>query len=185
MNTLTKLLFACTLIFSFIACGDDDNSSNKNSLDGSWTAVEFAADVESSSTGVGINIISKTSVTGSDLNYDLVFDGSNWTTEGAYSYDISIELSGQTPITSIESVTDVNGSGTFSVDEDVMTIDGSFFTFMYNGQTIADTNGPQMANYEINSAGQLVFEQNETTEMTTPEISTSTSTVSKSVWERK
>lgn len=186
MKNLLKLLFVSTLFFSITSCGSDSESeSEKTELEGTWTAVEFSADVESNTTGDGFSSSSNIAVVGTSLDYDLNFDGSKFTTEGAYSYSVTQEISGQQPVISNESVSDVNGTGTYSIDGQTMTIDGSFYTLEYNGLQLATGNGEQMVDYEINSEGQLVFDQDETTSSEAGDFVTTTTTVSRSVWEKK
>ena len=184
MIKLTKLLFAFSLLFVLASCGNDDDPESVT-LEGTWKAISFDADVEISSTFNGTTTASKTIVTGANLDYELTLDDPNWTTSGDYTYTVDITVDGTPFQNSTETLTNISGLGTYSVDGNMMTINGSFFEYELNGMTSTSMSDTQTVEYEINSDGQLVFTQDEEIETTASGVTSISKIKSTSVWEKQ
>ncbi len=184
MVKLTKLFFALTLIAFMSACSSDDNDDSTE-LEGTWNAISFSFDVNASTEASGQTTESTVSALGSNFDYSVVFTSDAFTTSGGYDIQTS-GTSGTVTIPSTSSTyTDVDGSGTYSTSGDEITLNGSFYSFDYNGAPYTAANGPQTANYEINSDGRLIISQNETMTTTTSGVTSTTTIVSSSTWEKQ
>jgi len=181
MKKTFQLLFLCLFTLSIFSCGDDDEMSV---LDGTWTAQSSEFDVTTTTTTNGSNFSSQSVGSTTAIDYDLVFTGSNFTTSGSYTYDVTTSVDGSVVNSGSNPVSDVSGAGTYSVDGSVITINGSFFELEFNGQPLVGANGPQMANFTING-DILTFNQNETTTSMEGGAASTSTIVSTSVWERQ
>lgn len=184
MIKLSKLLFLASLLIFMSACGDDDEPENA-ALEGTWKAISFNADVESTTEFSGTTTSSQSVITGNDLNYELNLNDPNWTTSGDYGYNVNTTVDGQTLQDEDLAVSNVSGSGTYSVSGNMMTINGSFFEFEFNGMTMTSMSDSQTVEFEINSDGQLVFTQDEEMESTTSGVTSISTVKSTSVWEKQ
>lgn len=183
MLNLTKLLFALTLILSLGACNSDDDP-NPSDLEGTWTAVSFSANVMSTSDFNGNEFTSTVDVVGSEFDYDLTFTDAAFTTSGGYTLDIDFDAGGSSQ-SSTDTYTNVSGNGTYATTDTEMTINGSFFTFEFNGMPFLTADDTQTADYEINEDGDLIFTQNETMTSTQSGSTTTSVVVSSSKWVRQ
>lgn len=179
-----KFLFVSLIIFSLSSCGDDDMSS-PDPLIGTWKAESFNFTVESTSTVSGTETTVSTVGEGSNLDYELEFTESTFATSGGYSYSISSELDGMVISSTDETVSNVSGSGTYSTSGDLMTIDGSFFEFTFNGADLSSIQGAQTVNFEIQSDNTLIFTQNEQSTTTTQGVTVTSNVVSTSTWKKQ
>jgi len=185
MIKLTKILFALSLLLFVTACGSDDDGPDTNDLLGTWVAVSFEGDIESTSEFSGTTTTSEINFIGSNIDYRLTFTENAWTTAGGYDATVTSTVNGMSGGAIPSSQTGVSGSGNYSINGNVMTIDGSFFELTSNGVPVTAIGEAQMADFEINSDGELVFTQDEVIESTDSGV-TSTSTVkSNSVWRRE
>lgn len=185
MLKLTKLFFALSLIAFMSACSNDDDASSSTELEGTWKAVSFSLNTNTSTEVMGSTVESVVTALGSNFDYSLVFTSAAFTTSGGYDLETSGSTAGQaiTPMTS--SYSDVDGAGTYTTSGNEMTVNGSFFTFDFNGVPYTGSNGPQTVNYEINSNDQLVFTQDETTTTTTSGTTVTATVTSSSTWEKQ
>ena len=184
MKKYTNILFLFVLALGVISCGDDDPAKPVSDVDGAWTAIEYTANVRTDISG---QVTSNTVIdlVGENLDYDLTFTDSDWTTSGGYVQTVEMTVDGTVVQQTSDTFSNVGGSGTFSVNGSTMTVEGSFFSFMFNGVDYSSGNGPQEANYEINSAGELVFSQEVTSQTNQGGISTTSVVNSVSKWVRK
>jgi len=186
MIKLSKLLFFCSALFLITACGNDDDAAPVNSdLEGTWEAVSFEFVAETSSEFAGTTTDVLTQLEGSNMNYELTFTSDAFTTSGSYDIELQTSLDGSPQQTQSQSYTNVDGSGTYSADGSVMTINGSFFNLTVNGVSYSGANGAQMADYEINAAGNLVFTQDQTVTDNSGGANTTSKQTSSSVWRKK
>ena len=185
MIKLTKMLFALSLLVLVTACGGDDDGPSTNDLLGTWVVVSFDGDIESTTTFDGTTTTSEVAILGSNLDYRVTFTETAWTTAGGYDVTNTTSVNGMPPATLTSSNTNVSGSGTYSINGNVMTIDGSFFEFETNGVPTAGTNGPEMADFEINSNGQLVLSQDKTIESNQSGVVSTTTIKTTSVWRKE
>jgi hypothetical protein len=192
MKKLFPLLCLFTLLFAF-TCEDEpldfDAETSTDSdpeLLGEWNLVSFDASVSTTTNFQGQQISSDVDINSTTVNYTIDFTESNFNTSGSYSYIADITANGINIPAEPYTLTDVNGSGSYSVNGNEMTIDGSFFEFSFQGMDFEELQGEQTANFQITDNGQtLTFSQNETTTDTDPTGATVTSTqVSTSVWTR-
>jgi len=187
MKILSKFTFLslfATLILC--SCGDDEAMVVvDDDLNGTWTAKSWSANIESATTGGGLNQSVTSTFTGTSFGYDLTFDNGSFTTDGNYSYTFAITGSGINQNGS-EDVDNVNGNGTYTNTDTQLTLKGRIFEYEANGLvSVAASNEDTVLDYEINSDGDLVFTYDVV--MTDTQAGfTTTSTISDvSVWERK
>jgi len=169
--------------------GNDDNNNNNNnneaSLIGEWTATSFSANVTSTTSANGMDNVVEISITGMNLGYNLVFAESTYTTNGNYDAEYTTVINGQNNASGSDSYTGVMGSGNYSTNGNMMTIDGSFFELSVNGVDTSSLGGEQTTAYELSADGQtLTFNQNETETNNTGGVDVTTNIVSTSVWQK-
>ncbi len=181
MKLTFQMLFLCLFALSIFSCGDDDEVST---LDGTWTAVSSEFDVTNNSVVSGTAFSTQSTGTATDLDYDLVFTGSNFTTSGSYTYNVTTSVDGAVVSSGLNPVSDVSGAGTYTVDGSVITIEGSLFEVESNGQSILAANGPQTANFTI-EGDVLTFSQNEVITSEQSGVTSTSTIISTSVWERQ
>ena len=178
-------LFLLSLAIFLMACGGDDDPS-ANGIDGEWTAISFNADIESTFSSPDIQpVVSTFSIVASNLNYDLDLNGDNYTTMGDYTITQSGSTDGVSIPEQTSEFTNVSGSGNYTINGDVISVSGSFFELELDGVMMADISGPAEANWSINGDGQLTFSQNQNITQDIPGLTSTTSVVSTSVWERR
>lgn len=198
MKGLLKFMPVVLLAMLLVGCGGDDEMNemmdeemememeNSNSIEGEWTATFFEADIESVITFQdGQTNLTNGNVLGSDFSYDLMFEEDSWTTNGTYSSTATISVDGQEVSTGSIPVSNVEGSGDYSIDGSEITLTGTFFEVELNGTTTTNNPEAQSASFEINSDGQLVFRSEEIQESNEFDVNTKTIVVSTSIWERK
>jgi hypothetical protein len=193
MKKLSVLLCLFTLFFAFTCENepldfDAETAETETDLLGDWDLVEFDVQVSTSTDFQGQVISSDIDVYSTTVAYTVNFTGSNFTTNGSYSYVADIVANGMVVEGEPYTLEDVSGSGTYSVNGNEITIDGSFFEFTFEGMDFAELDGEQTAMFQITDNGQtLIFTQDDTTtETDTATGLTTTSTqVSSSVWTRQ
>lgn len=185
MSNRIKTLFALIIIVFVSACDSGGDEAPTTSLVGTWTAVSFSADVQSTTTFSGNSITSSSVITGSDFNYDVTFTETAFTTSGSYTQNSTISVTGQAEQTIISEVTGVSGSGSYTTTAEEITLNGSFYDLELNGMPVQAEGQEQTASYEINSNGELIFSQNETITLSESGVTSTVSIVSTSRWTRK
>ncbi len=185
MLKLSKLVFMFSLLLLMSACNKDDDGGSSSSLIDTWTAESFNAVIETTIDNSGTITTAKSTITGSNLSYDLTFTSNAFTTAGGYNIAVSTEVDGMVASSSDDAYTNVAGSGTYTTSGNVMTVNGTFFDFTFNGTNFAATSPTLSTNYEINSDGKLVFSQDETPTTTTSGITATSKITSTSVWVKK
>ena len=182
MTKLLKLSFAFSLLILVFSCGkDDDPVAAKGDLEGDWTATAFNATIETSSAGVQLSTLK---LTGTSFDYDLNLDGSNFTTSGGYSATQEVISAGVNQTTDVD-YANINGTGTYTTDGNMMTVNGAFFELQANGIPGTAGGETQNATYEINADGELIFNQDETVTETSNGFTVDAKIVSTSTWVRK
>lgn len=161
MTKLLKLSFAFSLLILVFSCGkDDDPVAARGDIEGTWTATGMVANVETNSSGN----TSTVDVTGSNFDYDLTFTADAFSTEGSYT-GTNVISSGGFNQTQVVEYTDIMGSGTYTIDGNVITTMGSFFDFDASGMGSSGNSEPQNAQFSIDG-DVLTMTQNETTTST-------------------
>lgn len=193
MKKLSVLLCLFTLFFAFTCENepldfDAESSQTDSDLLGDWSLVEFSVQVSTSTDFQGQVISSEIDIYSTTVDYNLNFTESNFTTNGGYSYVADIVANGMNVEGEPYTLENVSGSGSYSVNGNEMTIDGSFFEFSFEGMDFAELSGEQTATFEISDNGQtLVFSQDDTTTETDSAtgLTTTSTQVSSSVWARQ
>lgn len=197
MKKLLSLFCLFALLTAF-TCEDEplddgiDTGSNNGdtnvALIGSWDLTDFDVTLVTSTDIDGQSISSDIDIQSTEENYVLTFTESNFTTNGSYTYDSNVVVNGVTMSSEPYTLENVSGSGTYSTSGNVMTIDGSFFEFEFEGMDETSLQGEQTTTFSISADGQtLTFSQNETitqTEPTTGAVITNT-TSGGSVWTKQ
>ncbi|MDN3491558.1 hypothetical protein [Winogradskyella bathintestinalis] len=169
---------------------DSETDTGVNNVDiiGTWDLTDFDVTLTSSTEFNGQNLTSEIAIQSTEENYVLNLTPNNFTTNGSYAYDTNIIVNGETFSSEPYMLENVNGSGTYSINGNEMTIDGEFFEFEYEGSEEDTLNGEQTVMFTISADGQtLTFSQDETTSETDTisGIVTSNTTNSTSIWTRQ
>ena len=182
-NFTVLSLFAILFLFS---CGDDESMVVvDNDLNGTWTAKSWSANIESATSGGGLNQSVTSDFTGTSFAYDLTFDNGSFTTDGNYSYSFTITGSGLNQNGS-EDVSNVNGNGTYTNTDSQLTLQGRIFEYEANGLvSVAASNEDTVLDYEFNADGDLVFTYDVVMTDTQAGFTTTSTITDRSVWERK
>lgn len=161
---------------------DDDNNMNLTGIEGEWTAIEFSATTTTNSAGQVINA----QIVGTSLVYCLTLQGGQFQTNGNYILTTEATTSGVVIPTQTSNFENVEGTGTYIDNGTSLEIDGAFFEIDVNGMSITEvSNGPQTAEYSIDSEGNLVLIQNESISETVQGITVTADVQSSSTWARK
>lgn len=196
MKKLLPLFCLFTLLTAF-TCENEpldggfdlgENNNNNSELIGTWELVDFDVTLVSSSTFGDQSFTSDIAITSTEEDYTLNFTQNTFTTSGNYTYDTQVAVNGDTVSTDAYSMESVNGNGTYSTVNNVMTVDGSFFDFEFEGMDQSALQGEQTVTFSISNDGQtLTFSQDETTSQTDPATGnvTDNTTTSTSVWIRQ
>lgn len=159
-------------------------SDNNSSLIGSWMLVDMNADITSESSFQGIEFVSQFSVEIVESDYVLVFEESDYTVSGDYELMVSSTFDGDTT-TYTDSYTNVEGLGTYSTNGNIMTVDGSFIEFDFDGMPMEADQGEQSVEYTLSADGQtLTFNQDEVQNVNEGGVMSTTSVISTSVWQK-
>ncbi|GGW57474.1 hypothetical protein DFQ11_101773 [Winogradskyella epiphytica] len=196
MKKLLPLFCLFTLLTAFtcenepLDVGFDlgENNNNNSELIGTWELVDFDVTLVSSSTFGDQSFTSDIAIISTEEDYTLNFTQNTFTTSGNYTYDTQVAVNGDTVSTDAYSMESVNGNGTYSTVNHVMTVDGSFFDFEFEGMDQSALQGEQTVTFSISNDGQtLTFSQDETTSQTDPATGnvTDNTTTSTSVWIRQ
>ncbi|WP_435412536.1 hypothetical protein [Psychroserpens mesophilus] len=163
---------------------NNDNNNNNSSLIGSWVLVDMNADIIAESSFQGIEFSSQFSVEISDSDYVLVFEASDYTVSGDYELIVSSTFQNETT-TYTDSYTNVEGLGTYSTSGNIMTVDGSFIEFDFDGMPMEVDQGEQSVEYSLSADGQtLTFNQDEVQTTNEGGAMSTTDISSTSVWQK-
>lgn len=162
----------------------ENNDNNNSSLIGSWVLVDMNADIIAESSFQGIEFSSQFSVEISDSDYVLVFEASDYTVSGDYELMVSSTFQNETT-TYTDSYTNVEGLGTYSTNGNIMTVDGSFIEFDFDGMPMEVDQGEQSVEYSLSADGQtLTFNQDEVQTTNEGGAMSTTDISSTSVWQK-
>ena len=180
---LTKLLFGLLFFTLLSSCTEGiEDIVDENLLQGTWKAISFEAEIEAEYIYNGESSTMKTVVEGSDLDYEVTFDESTFSTNGEYTVTYTLTLDGEEFPPATHTATDVNGDGTYMVEGDTLTIDGVLYELEFNGIDYNAVDGVQSAEYTFNENGELVVIQSAVIETDQANVSGSATIVSNSVW---
>lgn len=194
MKKITFLL-SCFVLFSAFTCENESldndidsslpNSNNNALLLGEWRALEFSGNSHIESEFMGISLIQDVVFEGANMDYVLIFDGSNFTSEGSYDVVTTLTMDGQTIGPQTQSMTNVTGDGTYSISGNTITFDSALYEFdMVDGMDMA-SSGPQTATYLICADGQtLTIIQDDQQSINQAGVIATVATEASSVWER-
>lgn len=184
MKNLSKLFYFFAFALVLNSCGNNDDNED-DSLVGDWTVIEFSTGVSNSGNAGGTDFSISSTIVGENLDYDLSFTQSAFTTSGSYDATATVTVDGMSQPASTTSYTGVSGNGTYSVDGDMITVGGSFFDFEVDGVDLTALGGQQTVQFEIDDSGTLIFTQNETQEINQSGTMLTTVITSTSKWVRQ
>ncbi len=186
MIKLTKLFLAFSLLAFLSSCGGDDEPTvTDDSIIGTWKAVSFDAEIETTTDFFGTETTILSSIEGSNLDYEVTFDETTFMTNGSYDISYDVTFDGVEFPVPEQSVTDVSGDGTYSTDGNIITINGAFYELEANGVDYTALDEGQTAEFEINGNGELIITQDEEMETTQSGTTATVKVVSNSVWVRQ
>lgn len=191
-----SLLFSMFVLLTAFTCENEplegdfvseeiDNNNNNTSLVGTWTLVEFNADITSTTTFDGGEFVLDFSTELVTADYNLVFTETDYTVSGDYELMSTTIVNGELNDSYTDAYTDVFGEGVYSTNGSVMTINGSFLDFEVDGMPAAVDDVDQDADYTLSADGQtLTFFQDEEQLQNDNNLDASTTINSSSVWEK-
>lgn len=182
MSNRIKSLFVLILVVCISAC-ESGGESPTSGLEGTWSVQEFTAEVAVVISVGGIEINSTSSIVGSDLDYNLTFTETGFTTSGSYTVTNDYDLAGFMQ-TLTSTLSNVSGSGTYTSTNTELTLSNSFFNIEVNGMPLEGSGEAQTIAYEINSNGELIFSQSETITTTDSGATSTATTEAFSRWTR-
>ena len=177
-----KRIFILCMLFSIIACNDDDNATPENLAGTSWKAVEFESEVEITTNASTTNF--SYGFEGKNMDYVVTFDENTYSTEGSYDFETEFTSNGEVISNDTQAYTDVMGSGTYSTSNDTISFTGNFFKLEFNGQNLGLLQNTSTAKYEI-SGNQLIMTQNDVVEASQGSLTNTSTITSRSVWEKQ
>lgn len=159
LNIAPYLLIAF-LMFTVSSCdneplegdfGNAENSNNSELLIGDWDVMSFSATTASTMIFMDEEIVSSSIITGLEFDYIITFTDSEFSTNGDYQMNAVTELNGVIMDDTTMSYTDVNGSGSYSTNGNLITFDGLLFDLEIDGvdTSVFETN--QVATYQLSS----------------------------------
>ncbi|AUC76766.1 hypothetical protein [Olleya sp. Bg11-27] len=161
-----------------------DGENSPSSIVGTWALVSFNNTISSTGEVNGTTVESNTIVESMDTNYNMTFTAANtFNAAGNYGYNVNSTVNGQNSIQDL-SLDDVNGSGSYTVNGNEMTVNGAFFTLEFQGMDLAQAQGEQTLDFSITDNGQtLTFIQDTTETNTIPGGGSTTAVVTgTSIW---
>ncbi|MCH2194298.1 hypothetical protein [Kordia sp.] len=165
-----------------------NNTNNPGTLLGTWRAVSLEADIQTTTTILGIPISTTGTITGVDLDYTVTFTENTYVATGDYSIESSFSIAGEAPTTTTQSLTDQTNSGNYEdVGNNTIVTNDPFFTITTPGvDTSAITGEPQQLTYQLSADGQtLTFVQDQQEIQTQDGIEYSVDVSSVSVFSRE
>ncbi len=185
------------VVFSVIllsACSSDDEDTNPSpngsgdgqnasgtGLIGSWGLTDLR--VTSTSTTFGFETV--TQISGTNYNYNLMFEESSFSANGSYDVNLSSRLNGVEVFSTQQSIENANVTGDYTSTDNTITSSGGLFNISVNGSDLTQSSVSQTANYEINGSGNLVITQLLDVDTVINQVSTQISVSSNSTWGRK
>ncbi|MEN1784288.1 MAG: hypothetical protein AAGF77_04030 [Bacteroidota bacterium] len=161
----TTLIFVCL----FTACSEDENDNETidipDTLVGTWNLIAIDADTDISGTLADFEYDGAFESVGENLNYTVVFTETTYTVQGSYDIVTTGTLNGLPIDPSRDSTTDVLETGTYTYNDDGLTIDGQFYD-LGNEDLPEDLQIGQEFDITFNSNGNMVMSELFTSSMT-------------------
>ncbi len=162
LKPITLLAFSIFVI-TFISCDNEpldsgltERNDNTNAFIGDWEIVTFETETATEITFMGQTTTSDTEIDGLDMDYIVTFTENTFTTAGDYSMHLILTLNGMEMQNLIQSYNNVSGSGYYSTDGNILTTDGSFFEFEFQGVDTSEYSGPQTIQFAFSNGGQTL-----------------------------
>ena len=176
--------------------GSDDNGGDNNGGDssgdsqglvGDWHLISFEISINNSVEIAGQVTTTEFVAEEVESDYTLTFmDNGTYSTSGSYSLSTQVSVSGVQVSNSTDDYTNVSGSGNYSVNGSILTVDGSFFEVTYNGIDDSVLGGEQQMEYTLsNNNNTLTINQNQETEDNSSGANITSNVSAVSVWERQ
>ncbi len=176
-KAIALLLFGSFLFFS---CGGDDNE-----LEGAWEAISFRTELSSPTVIEVEAIVNNTIIESSNLDYVLTFNDGDYTVSG--SYDLTITNGSdltEEPIVAEQSYSGVFGGGTYTLDNEEITVMGQHSDLDLAEIPFLQSAGTATARYVLDGDMLSISQMEEI--MFESEGSISTTTIeATSTWRRK
>lgn len=193
MKKLTALL-SFLILFTAFTCEDeplDDAlvlgaSLSSSELIGEWQLLNFDIETTTVSDIAGVNVETNITVESTDVDYNLVFSGTDFNTSGSYAYDSTVTVNDDTSISDSYLLENISGSGTYSVSGNQITVNGQFFEFSLDGVDDSVLNDDeQIATFQFSDDGNtLTFTQSSSESNNTGGFQVNIITNSTSIWAR-
>ena len=170
LNFLIILTFALTLI----SCSDDDSDSStiNGDVSGEWMIESINYTGSSVTTAQGNSITSNFTGESFDENATVTFNDDNtFTSQGSYSIQLTTTTFGQTEDQSI-TIDDYNSEGDWSLDGDIMTLDGELASVSSGTPTAPDLGNSEPQEVVVQELTNDIMVLNSVTEQTVEQFGT-------------
>lgn len=165
--------------------GGNNGGGSSADLVGDWETISFSANSRATTTFNGISIVSDSDITGLNFDYILTLTTNQFETSGSYDMRVVTEVDGMVVSDATSNYTNVSGSGDYSTNGNVMTLNGSFFELAIDGVDTSGFEENQTMTFQLSSDGQrLTLTQNEERTETQMGIETVINITGTSVFER-
>ncbi|WP_343486716.1 hypothetical protein [Allomuricauda sp. d1] len=161
MKTL-KLISALFVLTFFISCSDDDENTtpvDQDSLIGTWEMTGLNADIDFSGNIEGISFTSETNTVGENFDYIITFTETTYTASGSYDIVTNGTLNGVPIDEDRQTISDANESGTYSVQDGELVIDGELVDLESINSDLEGASVDGTFESFIDGNGNLVIEQ--------------------------
>ncbi|MEO0571365.1 MAG: lipocalin family protein [Bacteroidota bacterium] len=125
-----KFLVVVVTVVLFVSCSEDEGTMNpvdQDSLIGTWRLSSLNSDTEFSTEFEGIPFSGDLQSVGENLNYTVTFTENQYSSQGSYDIVTTGNVNGIPLDEDTTTVTDIAESGTYSFENDMLTIDGELY----------------------------------------------------------
>ena len=164
LKSLTVLLLSIFFI-TFVSCDNEplddglngnNNNVNNNLFIGDWEIITFETETATEITFMNQTTLSDTEIVGFDMDYVVTFTENTFLTAGDYSMRLILTLNGMEMQNADQTYNNVSGSGSYSTNGNILTTDGSFFEFEFQGVDTSEYSGPQTIQFAFSNGGQTL-----------------------------
>ena len=160
----TRILFfaiAMSTIIFYTGCSDDEPAGTP-SLIGEWSVTALDGEVETSAVILGFPITTTSTFVGSNFNYDVSFTETQISSSGSYDITVTTNIPGEGSQSETTSITDSNAIVTYSLDGNVLTMNGVVFDLGVDEIDTDVLNAEQDFTVEFNGENKVNLIQNQT-----------------------
>lgn len=179
----TQLFFVFAILLLF-ACGDNSSDTNEM-LVGSWDLVQLNGEGSESTEKNGSTAEMDIAVNSGEASYVLTFTESSYVAAGSYS--LTNETIDDNGVKVFEPLmySNASGSGTFKVDEKVITAGGPFIGIQIVGINLGLMAGEQESTIESLTGEELILSNTQEKSLTQGDSTVTVLLNTRSVWTKR